>query len=420
MDFSLILPILVTVVGAFLLIRLRAFFIFHPIRTAREVIEGLKDRGERRAFCLALAGTLGVGNIFGVSAGITIGGAGSLFWLFVSTFFAMVIKYAETLLVFDGGASRGGMASMLKSTFSRFGRFFAPIYAALTVILALFMGSAMQSSVLLDSAEQTLSLKPPVTLIILLILFTPCLMGGARKIESITEILIPMTTIIYIIGCFAVVFINFSRIDDAICGIFSSAFSFRSAIGGGVSFLAIREGFARGILSNEAGVGTSAMAHSRSQGRSPHRAGLFAMCEVFFDSTLLCMLTGIAILVSVEDISVFKTPMALVSEAFSSSFGGVLSAVLPFLIFAFAYSTIICWYFYGRECMSVFFPKLAWAFPPAFIISMLLSGSLRSQNLLYVIDFILLLMAILTLSAIIKRSRRIAEISKNQRKNPEQ
>lgn len=419
MDISLILPGIVTAVGAFLLIRLRAFFVFHPIRTAREIAEGLKDRGGRKAFCLALAGTLGVGNIFGVSAGIMIGGAGSLFWLFVSTFFAMVIKYAETLLVFDGGAARGGMASMMRKVFTRFGRLAAPIYAALTVALALFMGSAMQSSALLDSAEQTLSLKPAVTLIILLILFMPCLIGGARKIENITEIIIPLTTIIYIIGCIAVIIVNFSRLDDAICEIISSAFSFRSALGGGVSFLAIKEGFARGILSNEAGVGTSAMAHSRSAERTPHVAGLFAMCEVFFDSTLLCMLTGIAILVSVEEVSAFKTPMSLVSEAFSSALGSRIALILPFLIFAFAYSTLICWYFYGRECMSVFFPKIAWAFPPAFIIFIFISGSLRSQNLLYVIDIILLLMAFLTLSAIVKGSGRIARISEIQRKNPE-
>ena len=420
MDFSLILPILVTVVGVILLIRLGAFFIIHPIRTTREIMDGLKDRKTRRAFCLALAGTLGVGNIFGVSAGIMIGGPGSLFWLFISTFFAMVIKYAETLLVFDGGANKGGMAIIIRNIFSRFGKAFSILYAALTVALALFMGSAMQSAALIDSAEQTISLKPVVTLVILLILFLPCLLGGGRKIESITEILIPLTTIIYIIGCFAVIFINFSRLDDVIFDVFSSAFSFRSALGGGVSFLAIKEGFARGILSNEAGVGTSAMAHIRSRERSPHKAGLFAMSEVLFDSTLLCILTGIAILVSVDNISGFSTPMSLVSEAFSSSLGGGVAMVLPFIILSFAYATIICWYYYGMECMTVFFPKISRIFSPAFIFFMLVSWRIRSQNLLCVIDIILLLMSILTLCAIVKKSKRIAEISKHcQKKDPE-
>lgn len=419
MDFSLLLPVLVTAVGLYLLIRLRFFFLLHPVRTISELTEGLRDRQVRRSFCLALAGTLGVGNIFGVSAGIMIGGAGSLFWLFISAFFAMVIKYAETLLVFDGGATKGGMAVMLRGVFPRFGRIFAPVYAAFTVALALFMGSAMQSAALVDSAEQTLSLNPVVTLIVLLILFTPCLVGGGRKIESITEILIPLTTIIYIIGCFAVIFINFARLGDVIGEIFSSAFNFRSALGGGISFLAVKEGFARGILSNEAGVGTSAMAHIRSKGRSPHRAGLFAMCEVVFDSTLLCMLTGIAILVSVDEPTAFSTPMALVGYAFSSSLGSEIAMILPFIILAFAYSTLICWYYYGRECISVFFPKINWIYSVLFLFFMLMSEHIGSEYLLYVIDIILLMMSILTLSAIVKKSRRIAEISLKQRKNPE-
>ena len=420
MDFTLILPILVIATGVFLLIRLRFFFILHPIMVVRQIVEGLKDRKTRRSFCLALAGTLGVGNIFGVSAGLMIGGPGSLLWLFISTIFAMIIKYSETLLVFESGARRGGMASMLGDCFPRLGRVISPVYGALTVALAFFMGSTMQSAALVDSAEQTLSLNPTVSLIILLILFLPCLIGGAQKIESITEILIPLTTIIYIIGCFAVIIINFERLDDALHLIFSGAFDFKSILGGGFSFLAVREGFARGILSNEAGVGTSAMAHARSRERSPHMAGLFAMCEVVFDSALLCILTGLAILVSVDDISVFSTPMSLVSHAFSTALGKNIAAFLPFIILAFAYSTLICWYYYGQECVLVFFPKFGLFYPLLFILFILLSGVVRSDFLLYVIDIILLFMSIITLSAIVKRSSRIAEISiKRQQKNPE-
>lgn len=420
MNFSIVLPVLVTAVGLYLLIRLRFFFISHPIRTAREFIEGLRDREARRSFFLALAGTLGVGNIFGVSAGIMIGGAGSLFWLFISTFFAMIIKYAETLLVFDGDIQRGGMSALLKKVFTSAGRILAPLYAALMLLLALFMGSAMQSAALLDVAEQTLSVHPLVTALILIILLAPCLIGGARKIENITEIIIPLTTIIYILMCLAVIFQNISRLGDVINTIISSAFNLKSALGGGISFLAVREGFARGILSNEAGVGTSAMAHSRSQRRTPHVAGLFAMCEVVFDSTLLCMLTGFAILLAVPDISAFSTPMALVSAAFYSALGGFSAVALPIVIFAFAYATLICWYFYGRECASLYFPAVKPVYPAIFIAFILLSRSVRSDFLLYVIDFLLLSMSLMTLSAIIKKSPAIAEISlHSQKKNPE-
>lgn len=420
MNFSFLLPILVSGVGLFLLIRLSFFFVLHPIATARELAYGLGNREVRRSFFLALAGTLGVGNIFGVSAGIIVGGAGSLFWLFLSTFFAMIIKYAETLLVFDSGAERGGMASMLKKVFHRAGRIISPIYAAFTVLLALFMGSAMQSRAVLDVSEKTLSLHPVVTIFILLILFAPCLLGGTRKIENITEIVIPLTTIIYIIMCLDVILLNLDRLGSAIESILSNAFTFRSALGGGISFLAVREGFARGILSNEAGVGTSAMAHIRTKGRSPHSAGLFAMCEVVFDSLILCMLTGIVILVSPLDISEFSSPMALIVAAFSKTLGRGFSMILPFVILSFAYSTLICWYYYGRECVEVFFPRFKVFYMPLFLVFILLSGELKSEFLLYVIDFLLLVMSIFTLFAILKRAKRIVLLSRSAyRKNPE-
>ena len=411
MSFSFVLPILVTAVGVFLLIKLRFFFILHPLRTAGEFLSGLKDRDARRSFSLALAGTLGVGNIFGVSAGIMIGGEGSLFWLFLSSIFSAVIKYAEVLLVFDGGGAEGGMAALLSRTL-RHGKLLSPIYAGLTVVLSLFMGASMQTQALCDIASQTLRIGPLITVVILVLLLLPALLGGVRKIENITEIVIPLTTIVYIIMCFTVIGLNFLHLPGAFLRIISSAFSFKSAAGG-ITALAIKEGFARGILSNEAGVGTSALAHSRSMGRSPHLAGLFGMCEVLFDTTILCPLTGIAILVSVENFSAFKTPMALVFAAFSSSIGRVSSLLLP-IIFAFAYSTLICWFYYGVECCRIYFGGHKGCYLVIFILCAFFSGFFPPMPLIYITDFVLLLMACMTLSAILKKSDRIRVLSNNK------
>ena len=411
MDISILLPILVTSVGLFLLIRLRFFFVIHPIKTVSEFLSAIRDKAARRSFFLALAGTLGVGNIFGVSAGIMIGGAGSLFWLFISSFFSMVIKYAETLLTFDQSSPRGGMSSVISTAFQRSGKSLGRLYAAFTVAIAFFMGSAIQAEAVIDVASNTLFLNPFITAFILVILFTPCIFGGAEKIEKITEITIPLTTIIYILMCFAVIFRNFSRIPSVIFEIISSAFSSRSALGG-ISIIAIKEGFARGILSNEAGVGSSALAHSRAEGREPHVAGLFGISEVFFDTTLLCMLTGFAILTSVGDISAFKTPMSLVTAAFTRTLGEFSGYILLALIFTFAYSTVICWYFYGSECARMHFPRIkpffAIAFPAFFFYSTVFS----SEGLLYITDLIILFMSLLTLSAIIKKEDRILKLSK--------
>lgn len=416
---SFLLPFLVAGVGLFLLFRLRFFYILHPIRTSKEVFSELKKREVRRSFFLALAGTLGVGNIFGVSAGIIIGGPGSIFWLFISSIFAMIIKYSETLLVFDLGIERGGMAAAIKSAFIKSGKYLSMICALFTLLLSFLMGAAMQGKALIDVAYQSLAINPYISLAILLILLTPCLFGNGKKIESITEVIIPLTTIIYIIMCFGVVFANFSRLGDVIVLIVKSAFSFRSA-GGGIAFLAIKEGFSRGILSNEAGAGTSAMAHLRSSDRSPHNAGLFAMCEVIFDSSILCVLTGFAILLSVENITAYSSPMALVSDAFGNVFGKFSYIALPLIILSFAYATIICWYYYGAECSSLYFPFLRRTFPLFFPTFIVLSRYMNDKFMLYHIDFLLLVMSVITLSLILKKSGRILQIyMKSQKTNPE-
>ena len=138
---------------------------------------------------------------------------------------------------------------------------------------------------------------------------------------------------------FAVIFAHVDRIPSVVSEVMNSAFGVPAVIGGGVSggfMIALKEGFARGILSNEAGCGTSALAHSRAEGREPSVAGLFGMCEVFFDTTLLCMLTAIVILLSVEDISAFSTPMSLVTGAFVSTLGEISGYILLILVFMFA------------------------------------------------------------------------------------
>ena len=254
--------------------------------------------------------------------------------------------------------------------------------------------------------------------VILIILLLPCLVGGVGKIENITEIVIPLTTIIYILMCFCVILLKINRLEEIINSIISSAFNFKSVIGG-LSFVAIKEGFARGILSNEAGAGTSAMAHSTCQGRTPHVAGLFAMCEVVFDSLILCMLTGFAILLSVDNISAFRSPMSLVSAAFSTSLGSFSVYILLILVFAFAYSTLICWYFYGTRCSKLYFPKIKQIYPFLFLFFVIISRLMDSKTVIYITDFLLLIMTVMTLSAIVKRSDKIAEISLKAQKNPE-
>lgn len=414
MSISFLMPLLVTFAGGYLLFKLRFFFILHPVRTIKSFFYELGERDSRRSLCLALAGTLGVGNIFGVAAGIMLGGAGSIFWMLVSSLFAMIIKYAETLLVFDTPNMRGGMSSALTCIFPIAARVLSPIYAGLTVLLSLFMGGAMQSAAVIDVAEKTLSAHPAICSLIFFVLFIPCLFGSTRRIENITEFLIPLTTVIYIFLSFLVIFLNFEKLPDTVENIFRSAFTPRAAAGGVLSslpMLAIKEGFARGILSNEAGVGSSALAHSRAAARTPHIAGLFGMSEVVFDTSLLCSLTGLAILTSLPDPTAYASPMSLVTAAYSEALGDFAGYLLLLLVLAFAYSTVICWYFYGTECITFAFPKLSRPYPILFSLSLLLSFVASAELLLAVTDTVLFFMALITLSAIVKKSDRIRELA---------
>lgn len=403
MPFSFILPITVSAVGLILLVRYRFFMLRHPGRIIAELISGLKEKGARRSFFLALAGTLGVGNIFGVSAGIMIGGAGVVFWIFLSSIFSAVIKYAEVLLVFKNRAD-GGMAEVIGRSLP-LGRLLSPLYAGLTLILSLFMGASLQSEALMDVAESSVGIAPTFTGICLVILLIPAFVGGVEKIEAITEKLIPLTTIIYIIMCLGVIFTNLDRFIDVISNVFSSALSYKAIIGGGGA-VAIREGFSRGIMSNEAGSGTSALAHSRDMDRTPHLAGLFGMCEVLFDTTILCTLTGVAILCACPNFVEFSTPMALVFAAFHSSLGAIGGLLLP-IILCFAYSTVICWFYYGSLYCDQYFGGHRVIYLVLFISFILLTPILPSIPLLYLTDLILLLMSCLTLAVIVKDSAKI-------------
>ena len=406
------LPISVIAVGLFLLIRLRAFIIFHPLRCIKRLFDGIKRGEARRALLLAMAGTLGVGNIFGVSAGIIIGGAGSIFWLLLSSLFSMIIKYSEALMSTELSVGEcGGMHTVLKKLFPRFGACLGMLYAALCLLLSLFMGSAIQSSAVINCAEVSVGLPLPLSAILLLSAVAISCLGGVGEIEKITEKVIPLTTVIYIMMSIAVIVTNANRLPTALSDIVSSAFSPLS-LGGGVlailSSKALSEGFARGILSNEAGAGTSSLAHTRARGRESADAGLMGAVEVFFDTDILCLLTGLAILVSVDKPSAFSSPMKLVESAYSSVLGELGSLLLFVCILLFAYSTIICWYYYGSFCFSYLFgARLKPLFFLLFLGFIPIGGIVDEVSLLPMTDTVILFMSVLTLMALIRYSRNI-------------
>lgn len=416
MLFSFLLPMIIVFGGVYLLIKLKFFLFLHPKRCLGAFFRELSVPGSRRALTLALAGTLGVGNIFGVAAGIMLGGAGSVFWLVLSSLFSMIIKYAETTISLDmKGYGSGGMQSILLKVFGKNGKFLASAYAVLCLLLSLFMGSAIQSAAVVDVAERVLKISPAVSIPVLIFLLYFAVRRGAERIERVTELVIPITMLIYVLMCLSVIFLRLDYLPGIVNMIITEAISPLAVAGGGVGFLfsrAFYEGFARGILSNEAGAGTSSMAHSRSDKRDAAVGGLFGASEVFFDTVVLCPLTALTILLAVNNPSSCPTPMSLVSSAFISVLGDFSGILLLFSVFAFAYSTIVCWYYYGSVCLEFLFGKgYNKIFFCLFSIFAILGAIMGDTYLLGVTDTVIFFMTLITMALLVKSSGRVRELT---------
>ncbi len=416
MNFSVILPVIVAGAGLFLLFRLRFFFILHPVKCLRGFLYELRTPASRSALALALSGTLGVGNIFGTAAGLLIGGAGSIFWLLFSSLFSMVIKFSETALALDlKGEGHGGMQYIILKVFGKSASLFANAYAVLCLFMALFVGSALQSSAVTDTLRITVGFAPALSAILFSLLLVVSVSGGALRIEKISSKIIPLATAMYLILSLSVIVLRMGNIPSVLSRIFSEALS-PGALGGGiVCFLtsrALYEGFARGIMSNEAGIGTSSMAHSRSSKRAPEIAGLFGISEIFFDTVLLCGITGIVILASVPNIGDHGTPMSLVVAAFENTLGAPAVFILTACMFLFGFSTIMCWYYYGDECCGFIFGKGGGRiYTFAFVFSLLLGALIDTEPLLFITDLIILFMALISLTATLRSTRRLCVLT---------
>ena len=414
------LCLLLTAAGMYLLVKLRFFYIVHPLRTAKKAFASFKGTSVIQSLMLALAGTLGVGNVFGVCLGIIIGGEGSVFWMFISVIFSSVLKYCEVVLSHDNlshgeDGVHGSMFYILISAFKRIGGFLAFLYASFCLMLSLSMGAALQSGTASETIVDLFDTPPVLFGIIFTIVILFSIVKGVKIIEKITLAAIPLATIVYIFVTVALITVNFDNIGSVTVRIISDAFSPMSLGGGIIPFLmsrGIREGYSRGILSNEAGCGTSTMAHSRSGILNPASAGLMGIIEVVFDTGVLCMLTAFAVLTSISDTSIYTTGMALILDAVENTLGSSYTYAILISVIIFAYSTVVCWYFYGSECFTFIFGKTRKIlFLPIFISAVFFGTVADNYFLVALTDIFIFALAILSVSALIKKSDRIKLLS---------
>ncbi len=343
--------------GGVLLIRLKGFPLTSPVR----VIKGLMGKNmlsSFKAMTVALAGTLGVGNIVGVATAIHMGGAGAVFWMIISALVAMVIKYAEIYLAISYRQGKhGGAAYYIRDGLGKPG--LAGFFSVLCIIASFTVGNIIQVNAAALSFESEFNIPPVWIGIIIAFVAFLVIYKGIGRISSFTLRMIPILSVAYIIVSLILICANYTLIPDIIKNIITSAFTADSAAGGVLGFLimkSLRYGVIRGIGSNEAGCGTAPTAHATADTDSPVKQGYWGIFEVFVDTVLLCTLTALVILIYPQHIPQYDG-MVLAIKAYESFFGDMAGYILTAAIFFFALSTVICWSYYAMESIYYFTEK---------------------------------------------------------------
>jgi AGCS family alanine or glycine:cation symporter len=316
---------------------------------------GQGDVSPFQAVATALASTVGVGNIAGVATAISLGGPGALFWLWVSGLFGMCTKYAEIVIALNyrekdaSGAMRGGAMYVLKNGLGM--PWLGTIFALLTSLAAFGIGNMVQANSVADAMRSTFDIPTSVTGIVLVIVTAAVILGGIRRIGQVTELLVPFMALFYLAGGFVILVTHAGVLPAAIALVFDSAFSGSAAVGGfaGSSvMMALRYGVARGLFSNEAGLGSAPMVHAAANTDHPVRQGLYGIFEVFVDTLLICTTTGLVILVT-DTWSSGATGAALSAQAFETGLPGAWGdIVVTGGLLLFSFSTLIGWSYYGE------------------------------------------------------------------------
>jgi len=362
---GVILPIALLACSVFFIVRLSGAPFTHMSKFLSIMLKKRSGSGASpiRAVIFALAGTLGVGNIVGVASAISLGGAGALFWMWVSAFMAMILKYSEVVLAVKhrrkrNGDNYGGAQYYMTDLFALKGKsgvgvVFTLVFTALCLLNGFTMGGMIQSNTISEAFEITLEIPRGAVAIGVAITLIIVFLGNGKRIFSLCEKLVPFVSILYTLLCLAVIIKSYAQIPTVICEIISDAFNIRAAGGGALGFFmsrALRYGTIRGLFSNEAGCGTAPTAHATSDTDAPCEQGFLGMLEVFIDTIVVCTLTAFVLLLN-KDCLKLENPINTVLSAFELSLGEASGVLIALSLFFFALATIICWGYYGKECI---------------------------------------------------------------------
>ena len=414
-------PLLLLLVGTgvYLTLRLGVFQI-GKLPTAFRLIfssdqSGQGDVSSFAALCTALAATVGTGNIVGVATAITTGGPGALFWMWVAAFFGMATKYAEGFLAIKyrtkdaNGQAAGGPMHYITLGMGQKWKPLAIFFAISGVLVALLgMGTFSQVNSIASSMSASFGLAPQLVSIVTAISIACFIFGGIEKISDVSTKIVPFMAILYILASLIVLVVHWNELLPTLGLVLKSAFSPAAAVGGFVGATvkeAIQRGIARGVFSNESGLGSAPIAAAAAKSDNPVEQGLISMTGTFIDTIIICTLTGLTILVtgqwSVEGLE----GAPLTQAAFATVFGNTGSIALTISLVLFAFTTILGWSYYGERCIEFLFgTKSILPYRLVFVTMVALGGFLKLDLIWTIADIVNGLMALPNLIALLALS----------------
>ena len=427
--------------GVYLTVRVHWLQVTHFGRILKNTVGTLfqkrsdRDHGANispfQAVSTALAGTVGTGNIAGVTGAIFTGGAGAVFWMWVAAFFGMVTKYAEIVLAMkyrikdENGVYHGGPMYYIENGIGKSWKWLSVIFCLLGGLASFGIGNIAQSSEISGALGDLFHLSPLVSGILIAVVVALVTLGGIKRIGKVTSLLVPFMSAFYILAGIVIIILRIGQIPAVFGQIFAGAFSFKS-IGGGLFgytiMMAMKQGFARGVFSNEAGLGSAPIAHAASSTEEPCEQAIWGVFEVFIDTIVICSMTAFAVLLSGilntdGGLSAFTSKGAAAAAAFNTILPGTLGGkIIELSLLFFALSTILSWAYYGENCWGYLTknnPVVILLYKIVFALVCIV-GAIGSGTLMWdIADTLNGLMAIPNLIALLMLSGVVAKVTKD-------
>ena len=390
---------------------------------------GERKEGEMTPFqslATAIAAQVGTGNLTGAATALIAGGPGAIFWMWVSAFFGMATIYGEATLAQEyktkkDGEVTGGPVYYIHQAFKgTFGRVLAVIFAVFIILALGFMGNMVQSNSIGAAfsgvfESRNINIPPVAVGIILAVIAAFIFVGGTTRLAAVVEKIVPFMAGIYIVGSLILIGMNITALPGAFKMIFVGAFNPTAVVGGAAGITvreAIRYGVARGLFSNEAGMGSTPHAHARAAAKNPHEQGLTAMISVFIDTFIVLNLTVFSVLTT-GAMDSGKGGIALTQEAFMRGFGSFGDIFVAICLLFFAFSTVLSWHFFGQINVQYLFGKKAVKVYSIIVVAFIIVGSTLKVDLVWELaDFFNGLMVIPNAMALLALSGVVVGISK--------